>query len=161
LLLNTLIQLSNNPEVLLEAGTDVANTLTQLNTMSEDKTAAMSRNLLIAAGLMSYDEPIKLDDVLKTMPVYNPAINGKESAKLIVYPNPANDFITIAWNTPENSNLLLTLTDANGRTVHQQPLNGQNNETILNVSGFVNGTYRLSLSEGKKNIATATVVIRK
>jgi hypothetical protein len=161
LLLNTLIQLSNDPEVVLEAGTDVANTLTQLNTMSEDKPAAMSRNLLIAAGLMSYDEPIKLDDVLKTMPVYNPSIKGNESSKLRVYPNPANDFITIAWNTPDNSNLLLTLTDANGRTVHKQQLNGQNNETILNVSGFVNGTYRLSLSEGKKTIATETVVIQK
>lgn len=161
LLLNTLIQLSNNPEVLLEAGTDVANTLTQLNTMSEDKPAAMSRNLLIAAGLMSYDEPIKLDDVLKTMPVYNPTVKAKESAKLRVYPNPANDFITIAWNTPDHSNLLLTLTDANGRTVHQQRLNGQNNEAILNISGFVNGSYRLSLSEGKKTIASETVVIQK
>jgi hypothetical protein len=160
LLLNTLIQLSNDPEVVLEAGTDVANTLTQLNTMSEDKPAAMSRNLLIAAGLMSYDEPIKLDDVLKTMPVYNPSIKGNESSKLRVYPNPANDFITIAWNTPDNSNLLLTLTDANGRTVHKQKLNGQNNETILNVSGFVTGTYRLSLSEGKKTFATETVVIQ-
>lgn len=129
--------------------------------MSEDKPAAMSRNLLIAAGLMSYDEPIKLDDVLKTMPVYNPTVKAKESAKLRVYPNPANDFITIAWNTPDHSNLLLTLTDANGRTVHQQRLNGQNNEAILNISGFVNGSYRLSLSEGKKTIASETVVIQK
>jgi hypothetical protein len=161
LLLNTLIQLSNDPEIVLEAGTDVANTLTQLNTMSEDKPAAMSRNLLIAAGLMSYDEPIKLDDGLKTMPIYNPTIKTKESSKLRVYPNPANDFITIAWNTPDQSNLLLTLTDANGRTVHKQQLNGKNNETILNISGFVNGTYRLSLSEGKKTIATETVVIQK
>lgn len=110
---------------------------------------------------MSYDEPIKLDDVLKTMPVYNPTVKAKESAKLRVYPNPANDFITIAWNTPDHSNLLLTLTDANGRTVHQQRLNGQNNEAILNISGFVNGSYRLSLSEGKKTIASETVVIQK
>jgi len=57
--------------------------------------------------------------------------------------------------------LLLILTDANGRTAHKQQLNGQNNETILNISGFVNGTYRLSLSEGKKNVATETVVIQK
>jgi len=74
------------------------------------------------------------------MPVYNPTVKAKEFAKLRIFPNPANDFITIAWNTPDNSNLLLTITDATGRTVHKQQLKGQNNETILNISGFVYGT---------------------
>jgi len=93
--------------------------------------------------------------------IYNPTFKGNESSKLRVYPNPANNFITIAWNYKDHGNLDLTISDANGRTVYTKPLVGQNNETILDIAGFENGTYQVSLSSGNKNIATETVVIQK
>lgn len=121
----------------------------------------MSRNLLLSAGLISYEEPIKLDDGLKTMPIYKPETVSAKSSKLAVYPSPANTFVTVAWNTPEQNNVLLSIYDAGGRIVLQQKLQGKNNETILDITGFVNGTYRVSLSNGNKTIATETLVIIK
>ena len=160
-LLNELIAFESNPEMLLEPGTPIYEALMQLSTSSEDKPAALSRNLLLSAGLTEYEEPIKLDDGLKSMPIYKPEAKVAQSQKLKVYPNPANTFVTVSWNTPGQGNTTLMIHDANGRKVHTRPLQGLNNETIVDISGFVHGTYTVSLSQGGKTIATETLVIAR
>lgn len=160
-LLNELIAFDNNPEMLLEPGTDIYEALMELSNSGEDKPAALSRNLLLSAGLIEYDEPIKLDDGLKTMPVYKPGVQAAQSQKLKVYPNPANTFVTVSWNAPEQGNTTLVIHDANGRKVLTRPLQGLHNETIVDITGFVQGTYTVSLSQGGKTIATETLVIAK
>ena len=134
---------------------------TQIFFPQKDKPAALSRNLLLSAGLIEYDEPIKLDDGLKTMPVYKPGVQAAQSQKLKVYPNPANTFITVSWNAPGQDNTTLVIHDVNGRQVHTLPLHGLHNETIVDITGFVQGTYTVSLSQGGKTIATETLVIAK
>ncbi len=160
-LLNELIAFDNNPEMLLEPGTDIYEALMELSNSGEDKPAALSRNLLLSAGLIEYDEPIKLDDGLKTMPVYKPGVQAAQSQKLKVYPNPANTFVTVSWYAPEQGNTTLVIHDANGRKVLTRPLQGLHNETIVDITGFVQGTYTVSLSQGGKTIATETLVIAK
>jgi hypothetical protein len=160
-LLNELIAFENNPEMLLEPGTPIYEALMQLSTSGEDKPAALSRNLLLSAGLTEYEEPIKLDDGLKTMPVYKPGIQAVQSQKLKVYPNPANTFVTVSWNAPGQGNTTLVIHDANGRKVLTRQLQGLHNETIVDINGFVQGTYTVSLSQGGKIIATETLVIAK
>lgn len=51
--------------------------------------------------------------------------------------------------------------DANGRQVLTRPLQGQHNEAIVDISGFVNGNYAVILSQGGKTIATETLVIAR
>ncbi|MDY0104115.1 MAG: T9SS type A sorting domain-containing protein [Lentimicrobium sp.] len=160
-LLNELISFENNPEMVLEPGTAIYEALMQLSTSGEDKPAALSRNLLLSAGLTEYEEPIKLDDGLKTMPVYKPGAKVTQSQKLKVYPNPANTFITVSWNAPEQDNTTLVIHDVNGRQVHTRKLQGLHNETIVDITGFVQGTYTVSLSQGGKAIATETLVIAR
>ncbi|HAH57020.1 MAG TPA: hypothetical protein DCL86_02625, partial [Bacteroidales bacterium] len=141
------IAFDNNPEMLLEPGTDIYEALMELSNSGEDKPAALSRNLLLSAGLIEYDEPIKLDDGLKTMPVYKPGVQAAQSQKLKVYPNPANTFVTVSWYAPEQGNTTLVIHDANGRKVLTRPLQGLHNETIVDITGFVQGTYTVSLSQ--------------
>ncbi|MDY0103087.1 MAG: T9SS type A sorting domain-containing protein [Lentimicrobium sp.] len=160
-LLNELIAFDNNPEMLLEPGTDIYEALMQLSASGEDKPAALSRNLLLSAGLTEYEEPIKLDDGLKTMPVYKPGVQAVQSQKLKVYPNPANTFVTVSWNAPGQGNTTLVIHDANGRKVLTRQLQGLHNETIIDITGFVQGTYTVSLTQGGKTIATETLVIAK
>lgn len=51
--------------------------------------------------------------------------------------------------------------DVNCRQVFTYPLQGQHNEAIVDISGFVNGTYAVILSQGGKTVATETLVIAK
>ncbi len=55
----------------------------------------------------------------------------------------------------------LVIHDANGRQVLTRPLQGQHNEAIIDISGFVNGNYAVILLQGGKTIATETLVIAR
>ena len=95
------------------------------------------------------------------MPVYKPVTQVSQSQKLKVYPNPANTFVTVSWSAPGQGNTTLMIHDANGRQVHTRLLQGLHNETIVDITGFVHGTYTVSLSQDGKTIATETVVIAR
>jgi len=160
-LLNELIAFENNPAIVIEPGMAIYEVLMQLSTSGEDKPAALSRNLLLSAGLTDYEEPVKLDDGLKTMPVYKPGVQTARSQKLRVYPNPANTFITVLWNVPIQETNMLLIHDATGRQMLTCELTGQHNEAIVDIAAFVNGNYAVSLSKGGKTIATESLVITR
>lgn len=160
-LLNELIEFENNQAIVLEPGAAIYEVLLQLSTSGEDKPAALSRNILLSENLISYEEPIKIDDGLKSMPIYKPELKAVQSQKFRVFPNPANTFITVSWNVPGQETNTLMIHDANGRQVLTRPLQGQPNEAIVDITGFVNGTYAVILSQGGKTIATETLVIAR
>lgn len=160
-LLNELIEFENNPSITIEPGTAIYEVLMQLSTSGEDKPAALSRNILLSDNLIIYEEPIKLDDGLKSMPIYKPELKAVQSQKLRVFPNPANTFITVSWNVPGQETNILMIHDANGRQVLTRPLQGQHNEAIVDITGFVNGTYAVIITQGGKTVATETLVIAK
>lgn len=160
-LLNELIEFENNQAIVLEPGATIYEVLLQLSTSGEDKPAALSRNILLSENLISYEEPIKIDDGLKSMPIYKPELKAVQSQKFRVFPNPANTFITVSWNVPGQETNILMIHDANGRQVLTRPLQGQHNEAIIDISGFVNGNYAVILSQGGKTIAAETLVIAR
>lgn len=160
-LLNELIEFENNQAIVLEPGATIYEVLLQLSTSGEDKPAALSRNILLSENLISYEEPIKIDDGLKSMPIYKPELKAVQSQKFRVFPNPANTFITVSWNVPGQVTNTLMIHDANGRQVLTRPLQGQHNEAIVDITGFVNGTYAVILSQGGKTIAAETLVIAR
>lgn len=160
-LLNELIEFENNQAIVLEPGAAIYEVLLQLSTSGEDKPAALSRNILLSENLISYEEPIKIDDGLKSMPIYKPELKAVQSQKFRVFPNPANTFITVSWNVPGQETNILMIHDANGRQVLTRPLQGQHNEAIIDISGFVNGNYAVILSQGGKTIAAETLVIAR
>ncbi|MCO5257256.1 MAG: T9SS type A sorting domain-containing protein [Lentimicrobium sp.] len=160
-LLNELIEFENNQAIVLEPGAAIYEVLLQLSTSGEDKPAALSRNILLSENLISYEEPIKIDDGLKSMPIYKPELKAVQSQKFRVFPNPANTFITVSWNVPGQVTNTLMIHDANGRQVLTRPLQGQHNEAIVDITGFVNGTYAVILSQGGKTIAAETLVIAR
>ncbi|MBK0384455.1 T9SS type A sorting domain-containing protein [Pedobacter sp. SD-b] len=83
------------------------------------------------------------------------SINDVKEEKLTefaAYPNPFNDSFTVSFNLTEQVNVTATLTDMNGRQVHQQywkQLNaGQQKQTI--TVDLQPGTYVLTLANGKQ-----------
>jgi len=63
--------------------------------------------------------------------------NGPLAASINVFPNPANDYVTIRNNGTANVNY--SIVDATGRLV----LNGilAKGENVISISGFANGVY--------------------
>jgi hypothetical protein len=74
------------------------------------------------------------------------AIKGKLVNKIEIdglYPNPANNQLTIQLSTPTNEKVTMVITDLQGKIVQQQPVNiaSGNNNVNLNISNLSTGNY--------------------
>src|SRR5690606_33588808 len=76
-------------------------------------------------------------------------IEDKESIQLIqLYPNPANDMLTIEINAIDQEEVLMIITDLSGRVAYSENLmieSGKTNQ-ILDVSSLAKGAYFLILN---------------
>lgn len=78
---------------------------------------------------------------------------GEIAAEGVVFPNPANDKITILYKTDKNFEAVIF--DVLGRNVLQLKTNfNTNNEFDIDVSNLRPGLYFVSLRDGKKSIWT-------
>ena len=76
------------------------------------------------------------------------ADDGVTSSEMLqVYPNPAHDELNITFNSVEDANYMLRLSDITGRTVLTDKGKGTGDELtrILDVHQFAKGSYMLQL----------------
>ncbi|MFO0434603.1 MAG: T9SS type A sorting domain-containing protein, partial [Sphingobacteriaceae bacterium] len=76
-------------------------------------------------------------------------------ASLQVYPNPAKDVVVVKSEL-KNAKLLLVISDATGRVVSTETIDS--NEEKVNISGFANGVYLLSIKEGNTLLRTIKLI---
>lgn len=86
------------------------------------------------------------------------AINNlKDSGiELSVYPNPANDFLSIEVKTDKQIDLMLSLIDLNGKLILQKKMTG--NIQTVNMENYSPATYILKVTEDNKEIQTYQIV---
>lgn len=126
--------------------------------------SSAARGLLVANGLMVYDEPYLDPDLSKSSEVINPAKNSVKPTEslLKVYPNPAHDFITIEYNTNnDKANVVVEVSDESGRKVYSQQLIRQLDEIILDTRNFKSGNYIVKLVVDNKTANSTKVVIAR
>lgn len=77
-----------------------------------------------------------------------------------IYPNPANDVITINYDGLNEANSSIEITNTVGQIIMKQDVA---NETLknINVSNLSNGIYYVQLKQNGKSIATKKLVINK
>ncbi|HEX8505336.1 MAG TPA: RICIN domain-containing protein [Hymenobacter sp.] len=80
------------------------------------------------------------------------------SAGLTVYPNPANDFVTVLLPNGTRPTDPVFLYDGSGRLVPHQPLDAAGR---LSVSKLPAGTYSLAVGEGAKQLRQRLLVSRE
>lgn len=86
----------------------------------------------------------KIAPLDKAIPDHNTVgLDKPEAATLQVYPNPANAFVRVKWDTKEGEQKLLEFYDASGKLVKQ--LNSANGATIP-TSDLPSGIYYLRVS---------------
>ena len=86
----------------------------------------------------------------------------KNTTQFTVYPNPANDYTSIAISLDKTEKVILTIVDLLGKEISKEEkvlFSGGNTER-LDVSNFQNGVYFINLQVGSK-ITTQKLVITK
>jgi hypothetical protein len=88
-------------------------------------------------------------------------IENLTSKSLTVFPNPANQLVTLEFDNSEHSTFQLTLTDALGRTVYQEIVKGPTIQLMTDI--FPDGLYyfRLTSTENSEHVAGKFVVKKK
>lgn len=98
----------------------------------------------------TYNRFIKYDTILVRHDV--DSLNLIKSFSIL--PNPTNNIFTIELPAPYDTNdLTITIYNSIGQSVLRQLYSGNTNRIILDISGYANGTYVVSLSqENQKSI---------
>jgi hypothetical protein len=146
-----------------EEGTAQGSTLMLLAEEEEYFPGACARNLLIAAGLLQYQEPIILPDLTKSSKVRGGSYGkGQERPDMLkVSPNPAKDFIVVDYNTDgKKGEILLTVTDMKVYTVHSETFTSGRDQVVVGTTGWEKGTYVVSLTVNGKPVANSKVTVQ-
>jgi len=87
--------------------------------------------------------------------------NGVTSAKFRVYPNPANELVTVEYSVAQNDEAVLNLMDMTGRVVSSQKLvNGDHATTALNVADIAAGVYYSDLRVNGTSVQKDKLVVQ-
>jgi len=128
-------------------GTSVSvdNGSTWINVESDEQRGASAFLNATTGWCAGFNTNIVTDGIFKlTGPLGNAAFEN--TSKFIVYPNPANNIITIASSGIETYKL--SVTDLSGKVLIEKSLDGIQN--TLDVSSLSNGVYFFTLNSGDK-----------
>lgn len=123
--------------------------LVQLSQNDELSSGAFARNILHAAGIIEYNEPIILVNENKSdIAVVSNSIQpiAKTSNLLEVFPNPASQYCIVRYQLPESSKSgIITLIDPSGKMLLIRRLTDTKNSIVFPLENIPAGSYRISL----------------
>lgn len=139
------------------------NSLLTITGNGEDRVHAMARNLLLAAGLIEYVEPLVLPESgLKNSKRerYKGAKTVTEGNLLKVYPNPAIRQFTVEYHlTSLGSQTTLTFSDLLGKPLSSILLNRKDDQLLLKTGTLPPGTYVISINNNQEKFIQTSVSI--
>jgi hypothetical protein len=95
-----------------------------------------------------------------TTDFFDNAIQNK--SYVTVFPNPTSHILTFHINVPDNMNIYeLVIVAGNAKEISRNKINLQNNNVIINVENYSNGTYYYSLCTKEKSYQTGKFIISK
>jgi len=154
LLAGILDQIATDSSYILQEDTTAIESLLTLAADSSSA-GASARDLLSALRIITYEPSFTLPDTsLKSSPVINkPETKGKTTQEtLSVFPNPADDYIVIAYQLDKEGEL--SIISQNGRIVHSQILKPGYSQVVVRVEHLASGTYIATMVKGKKAVSS-------
>jgi hypothetical protein len=102
----------------------------------------------------------KVNSVTESTTVYNPANNVTENqiSALKVFPNPANDLIIVQAIGLVQNDLVLTLTDIQGKRIATQEILAGSTMAFFDVSTLYAGTYFISYTDANGKQSKAVII---
>ncbi|HNX43083.1 MAG TPA: S8 family serine peptidase [Bacteroidales bacterium] len=133
---------------------------------SGDNTACVAaRDMLVASGLLSYQEPINDSEVTKSIKAESKTFisKGAESVEsLRLLPNPACTYTIAEYNIlSKQGNAALTIYNIGGNIVWKQNIVKANDQLVIDLTGFKPGAYTVTLSCGNKSISSRKLTVSR
>lgn len=138
--------------------------LSQFFESPSTQVSASARSLMVAHKLIDYQEPYLVPDLTKSVEVKKPKAKPAvdKTTLLKVYPNPANEFITIEYNAGSDVNqIMIEVIDEKGRLVYNTNLIRRIDQIIIDTRNFKSGNYIIRLVSGNKSIDNTNVIISR
>ncbi len=113
-----------------------------------DFPGAWARNILIASGLMNYEEPIVNESTLKSSrkDKYHWKSSRSIKSDLKVFPNPAKDYLVIEYQKEsDDDQLQIVILDMQGRRIGLYQLDKNTDQKIIPTTGMKTGSYMIQL----------------
>jgi hypothetical protein len=141
-------QLTNDTFGLLVPDSTQTMSLLSLSVNNQRLPSVYSRNILITAGLLDYDEPIITNTSLKQGRADKVRRKVKDNETLLkAYPNPCKDYIIIDYKERKiEDRILCVLTNSSGAKLSIIPISTDQNSVVLPLTDVSPGMYLLSLS---------------
>ena len=76
-----------------------------------------------------------------------------------LFPNPANDLISVELLTKPTNPCTLMVTDVVGKLVYQETITNSKNTTTINTSAFKNGMYFLTLKSTDRIVSKNKFIV--
>lgn len=124
--------------------------------------SASALSFMVSNQLLDYQEPYLVPDLTKSTEVKKTkAKSAADKSNLIkVYPNPANEFITVEYNADSAENhLMISVIDEKGRLVYNTNLLRRIDQIIIDTRTFNSGNYFIRLVSGNKSVSSANFII--
>lgn len=117
----------------------------------DDLVASCTRSILIANGLLEYNEPILLPNEMFKSSKIERNCKIANNSQLNIYPNPASQWVTVEYNLQVigSTNAVLEIVDATGRVVKTMKLSGNKNTIIVDLATLKKGIYFCNLVSDK------------
>ena len=110
-------------------------------------------------GDLSFFGDIVPSITIETIPAAQVGVEENEEDKLVAYPNPAKDMISIPVGNTEITSV--NIYDVTGKLVASQTTSVVNNTLTLDVTSVSNGSYVISLNYANNTSSKINVVINK
>jgi hypothetical protein len=115
-------------------------------------------------GEIAFDDiAIFVDDAAAgCVPTGIPQNKPLKNKGITLYPNPAQDFVTMQYQTQEETNLLLEVFSISGSKIHTEYWQTERKGTYtLNTTGWAEGTYLFKFTDNKGYLAVKKLIIHK
>lgn len=89
------------------------------------------------------------------------AIPGISSSGIRIYPNPAPEYVSLAWKPVSHGTASITLMAVDGRIIEQREIpviQGADQRAEFNITGLASGTYILLIRQNGKGMASKFLV---
>jgi hypothetical protein len=129
---------------------------------SKSVPGTLARNILVAAGLAEYQEPIYLADELKSSRVFPEKKRNhfNSDQKLKVFPNPAKDYIIVSYDlTGLQGNFDIEIINPEGKVLICQNLPGTENQAFISTASLPSSPYTLRLINDNSSIEALKIII--
>lgn len=136
----------------------VDTTILKMTPVQTDIAVTALHHLIFDTGIHPEDRPDwNLDGKSWLNQIMSTPATTKDEFKLIPYPNPATDLVTVWFSNPTDEKVTCRLTDMSGKTVHSKKVLVASQKLTLDIEHLRSGSYYLTVQSGKRTYSSTII----